>query len=179
MSNTEKVSPKVAMENIRNNAMFAVIQFVAMKNGLYTYKSLPGSVDWKIEDKTLKVVSRIFTDESFKRLVENQMRAIFGVWATAVDSMLNDTFKGEPYEDTDEERRAIRCIVYMFRCAFAHNPIEPKWNVTNENYKGVFNVPSINYTLSTIELNGKIIGKVEFDWFGFINLLKYCETLVD
>ena len=179
MSNTEKVAPKLAIQQIRKNVMFAIVQYVAMKNNLYTYRNLPERVNWAIENTTLQVVWEDRTDEGFARLVENQMRAVFGVWATTIDSMLNDTYKNQPYEDTNAERRAVRCIVHMFRCAFAHNPIEPKWNVTSAEYKGVFEVPSINYALSTEELNGEPIGKVEFDWFGVINLMQYCETLVN
>jgi len=175
----EKVTPKMAIQQIRKNVVFAIIQYVAMKNNLYTYRNFPERVNWTIENKTLQAVWEERTDELFKILVENQMRAVFGVWATTADTMLTATYKNKPYDDIDEERRAVRCIVYMFRCAFAHNPIEPKWKVTNAKYEGVFEVPSINYSLSTKGLNGKLLGETEFDWFGLVNLMQYCETLVD
>lgn len=173
-----KMKPKKAIQQARMNFMFAAIQFVAMRNNLYTYRNLPKGANWSIDNKTLYIKWEGQSDEGFTALVENQMRTALGVWATTVNSMFNDTYKNEPYEDTNEERRAVRCIVYMYRCAFAHNPIEPKWNVTNDKYDGVFEVPSINYVLSTKDLNGKPLGKESFDWFGVINLMQYCETLV-
>ncbi|GAI22388.1 unnamed protein product, partial [marine sediment metagenome] len=149
------VELKLALQQARKQFMFAAVQWVAMRNNLFTYRNLPKGANWTIGNKTLYIKWENQSEKGFTELIENQMRASLSVWATTAHSIFCDIYKNEPYQDTDEERRAVRCIVYMYRCAFAHNPIQPRWNVSNTNYDGIFEVPSIGYVLSTRGLDGK------------------------
>ena len=157
----------------------AAIQWGAMENNLNIYTNLPHEFQWTLGNETRRLFWKNRSDKGVSVLVRNQMRSALGVWAIGVHSILNDTFRNEPYEDMDEEQKAVRCIIYMFRCAFAHNPILPKWNVTNPEYDSIFKVPSINYTFSTKGLNGKLLDDAKINWLGLIDLMQYCETLVD
>ena len=68
--------------------------------------------------------------------------------------------------------------MYMIRCAFAHNPLEPKWEVRGKDYADILSVPSASFALDTIRLNGKPLDEAGINWFKLLDLMDYCATLV-
>jgi hypothetical protein len=171
------VTPKALIRTARDNFYFAVIQWAAMENQRFRYTDLPNEVNWTIEGETRHLKREVRSEVGFRKLVLNQLRAALAISVLEIDSVLADYFGNKPYVDPNDERRAARCIIYMIRCAFAHNPLEPKWNVTGDHYKGVFTVPSANFTLDTRDINGKPLDQV--NWFGLLDLMDYCATIVE
>ena len=161
---------------------FVVIQRGVMKNKSFKYDQLPPVMDWKVGDNIRRIYWANRSEDTFEALMTNQLRAALMIAVIATDSALTDCFaKGEnkePYNDSDSERRAARCIIHMIRCAFAHQPLEPKWNVTGDEYKNVFTVKSLNFSLDTRTLNGKSLDQDTFPWFQVIDLMEFCKTLV-
>ena len=171
------MTPHALIRTARNHFFFAVILWAAARNDLLE-PHLPDSVDWTNDAG----VTRTLTWEKTKARVAteavNNMRAALGVAMIQLDKVLADQFNGARYKDTDPERRAARCVVYMLRCAFAHNPLMPDWNITNPGYAQNFAIPAARFSLDLTNANGKSLDGGGLDWFGLLDLFDYCETLV-
>ncbi len=172
------MTPEALIRTARDNFSFAALQWASMENGRLKYTDLPTGFNWTIDGETRYFKWAPRTEKGFRIWVLNQLRAALAIAAIQIDSVLSDYFCNKPHEDTIHERRAARCIMYMIRCAFAHNPLEPKWNVTGRSYADVFTVPSASFTLDTRGLNGKPIDEKGINWFKLFDLMDYCATLV-
>jgi hypothetical protein len=106
--------------------------------------------------------------------------------AQATDRALDDAFGmprpldrrrlGSPAEMND--RDAARVIMYMLRSAYAHDPLNPRWQCRGA-YLGVFRVNAIGFTLDTTALNGQPWNIAHVDGqLGYFRLLEYCQKLV-
>ena len=174
------MTPVARIREAQKNFFFAALKWAAMKNGLYKYTDLPAGFSWTIDDETRYIKWQPRSEKGFRTLVINQLRAALAILVIETDSVLNDCLGIEPYNDTDDERRNTRCIMYMFRCAVAHHPLEPTWNVTSENYKDkIFIVPSVDFTLDTTGLNGKPLDAEGLNWFKLIDLTNHCITYIE
>jgi len=48
----------------------------------------------------------------------------------------------------------VACLIYMIRCAFAHDMARPRWNIKKEKYRKVYRIG--NHAISLTNKNGKI-----------------------
>ena len=158
--------------------MFAAIQWGAAENGSLRYTNLPSRMNWIIGSETRRLEWQDRSERSFKIMVLNQLRAALAIATIQIDTVLTEYFRNNPYQDIDPERKAARCIIYMIRCAFAHNPLEAKWEVRNQDYSGVFSVSSINFTLDTTNLDGRPLDDANINWYTLLDLMEYCENLI-
>ncbi len=174
------MTPAVRIREAKKNFWFAALQWAAMKNNRFRYSCLPNGFNWTIEGET-RLIKWTRSEEGFRTQVTNQLRAALAVLVVETDSSLTDHFLGEqPHEDRDDERRAARCIIYMLRCAFAHHPLQPTWNVTNDKYKGkFFVVPPVDFKLDTMGLHGKPLDVEDLNWFKLLDLIDHCITYVE
>ena len=158
--------------------MFATIQWGAVENGCFGYENLPSRMNWIIGNETRTIEWKDRSDRGIKTLVINQLRAALAIATIQIDTVLTEYFGNQPYQDAEPERKSVRCIIYMIRCAFAHNPLEPKWEVRNQNYSRVFSVPSINFTLNATNLDGRPLDDANINWCILLDLMEYCENLI-
>jgi len=66
--------------------------------------------------------SNFISDDSLKNQFRNLVLSALCTASCAIDRALDDKFGKENKKDS-----AIRNVFYMIRCAFAHDPINPKW----------------------------------------------------
>jgi hypothetical protein len=66
-------------------------------------------------------------DEDLKDWAETIVYSAAEIVALAADEALRRMCGDKPYDDPDSERKATRCIMYMIRCAWAHDPVRPVW----------------------------------------------------
>ncbi|MFC2009166.1 hypothetical protein ACFLUT_03835 [Chloroflexota bacterium] len=72
---------------------------------------------------------------------------------------------------------AARAIVRHMRNAFAHNPIEPEWQVRNMEHRKKLEVAEVELTLDFNELHGQRFDMVDLNGFGGLaRLLNYCMS---
>ena len=171
------MKPEAVIRTARDNFFFAALQWAAMENGRFKYTDLPTGFNWSIEGEQRFFKWEARTESGFQIWVTNQLRAAFAIAAIQVDTVLADYFKNKPYEDVDPERRAARCAMHMIRCAFAHNPLEPIWEVRNPQYCDVFSVPSCQFKLDTRKLDARPFDEAQLNWFSFLDLIDYCHSL--
>jgi hypothetical protein len=164
------------VQEAAKNFIFAALEMTRIQNKTVKPSDFPLNFRLVIQKRTRDIDCRNLSQGSLDTLGMNQFRAAFAIWAIAVDTLLAARFKGKPYQDPNPDRRAVRCAVYMIRCAFAHNPISPKWQANCE-YREIFSIPSIGYSLDARNIDGKSLGNVGFSWFEGIDLLHYAMSL--
>jgi len=100
----------------------------------------------------------------------------------AVDRALSDALGKRPLN-----RQAARSIdalagldaawvlVYMVRCAFAHDPFNPRWECRGR-YLGTLRVAALNLTVDLRERNGQRLQPDEFGGLGgYMSLLQFLQ----
>ncbi len=88
------------------------------------------------------------TPEALQDWAQNAMIATFGMFAMAADGALEAAYTGlgTRLDDPDGDRRNLRCIWYMIRCAFAHPSAGvPTWECRGK-YQSRFTLPG-SFTL--------------------------------
>ncbi len=85
-------------------------------------------------------------------LAINNLLASSAICAIAIDSALDEAFGDKPDKYSDKDIDSLRAIVYMIRCAFAHNPLNPKW-VIKSKYRRVFSIKEIGLKVDLTDLD--------------------------
>jgi len=126
------------------------------------------------------------TQEGLTRRTWNAVLAAMAISAQATDTALDEAFgpprpldKKSPLKAPAElsDRDAARAIMYMLRCAYAHDPLKPRWRC-GKRYLGVFRINAIGFTLDTTALDGQPWNIAHVgDQLGYFGLLEYCQKL--
>ena len=59
--------------------------------------------------------------EDLENWARNVQLSLFGTWILLVDQALEAKHGKTRLQDTDQERQAVRCVIYQSRCAVAHS----------------------------------------------------------
>lgn len=98
---------------------------------------------------------------------------------TAVDEALARKFGVGRVDDENLQRKNARCIVYVIRCAGAHNPVRPRWQF-NPPYRKVWELPALGISLDGAALDGKLLLASHFGgWMKFKMLVEHSMRLID
>ena len=85
----------------------------------------------------------------------NNLNITLGATAIILDESLTSGGFKHSYADKSEQGQ-IRTLVYMIRCAFAHNMIEPMWEIRGGYLQTIkLNILNENIEVRLNELNGK------------------------
>jgi len=104
--------------------------------------------------------------------------------AITVDEALDEAF-GLPSPRArkthpDPAIAGLRCVTYLIRCAFAHGPLEPQWQIAPRYRDDLYAVEPAGVKLDTTGLHGSQVSANQFGgWEGFHRLLGYAETIID
>jgi hypothetical protein len=177
-------TPLEAIRTSKQFVFFAVFLREAVLRGAITPANFsneivegPTTLRWPVEART---------QEALERWTLNTVLAAMAISAQATDRALDDAFgtprpldwKPPPSAGTMSDRDAARVIMYMLRNAYAHEPMNPRWQCKGA-YVGVFRVKALGFTLDTTALDGQpwniahVAGEL-----GYFRLLEYCEELV-
>jgi hypothetical protein len=97
--------------------------------------------------------------------------------AIAVDTAFEKNITNR-FNAPDPEVAVAARIARILRNTFSHNPFFPKWECTNPNHVGVFNIPNV-ISLNTLAVNGQ-----EVDWrhyggpLAILRFLEHCKSLL-
>jgi len=117
----------------------------------------------------------------------NAVLAAMSISAIAADRALDDTFglprprERTPLEPPDKmnDQDSARTIMYALRCAYAHDPLNPRWTCRRP-YRGVFRIKDLGFALDTPALNGQPWNIAHVGGqLGYFKLLEYCQELVE
>jgi hypothetical protein len=177
---TDSCSPRESLNAAINQFVIALEVGNAIHEKRWEADELKENMLFKGTSESLYIPIRRYkiSNEGLKVWAEGIVYSAILVMCIAANEALERTFSGHPYDDPDSERKAIRCIMYMIRCAWAHNPVRPTWQCKSR-YQQTFEIPSLNIKLSFADLNGKGMTVSDLGgWSKIILLADRCLELV-
>jgi hypothetical protein len=119
--------------------------------------------------------------EDLKNWARHVQLSLLSTWTLMVDQALEKKYGKHHLQDKDPDRRAVRCIIYQMRCAFAHSSFAPKWQV-KLGYRRSFtlsNLPSGSITMNFAQLDGQPLKPSQHDgWYKVFELLQYAQRFL-
>jgi hypothetical protein len=150
------MNPIVAIDQAFLQLTFAIKLLAHVELGRLSKSDFDGEVLVKLRKRNLNFPSQSFnTDEDIRLAAENNYSITLGFSALVLDRALSDRglssdlTPSSPYRD-------LRSLVYMVRCAFAHDMMQPRWEA-----RGVFarelriTLPSGALVVDVRALNGQ------------------------
>ena len=126
-------------------------------------------------------IAEEYTPLEVRKWAWNCSLAGIGVSAQAMDCALDEAFGQRPLQrrpvprsDSLDDLDSARIVMYMIRCAFAHNPFNPRWE-SKGPYRDVFRVRSLGFELDMRALDGRFLAAGHIGGLdGYWNLLQFC-----
>ncbi len=112
---------------------------------------------------------------------QNLQVIALGMSAMVVDDALNSVFGRKIPEDKSEIGKARR-LVYMIRCAFAHSPVIPVWNI-KAKYRNNTKITLVSGRVIQIALealDGKAVSASDLGGIdSYMNLVQFCRDALE
>ena len=121
-----------------------------------------------------------WTEHDLHVLEHNLLQSMIGVCCIALDEALDSKFGEKPKQYSDSDIDNLRAIIYMImiRCAFAHTPTSPVWDISNKHQK-VFHIDTINMTMDFTKLDkNKVVMTDHNGVTGFCKLMDLCVKVI-
>jgi len=169
------MEPALEIKMVRENLALAIAYWIGVRKGLITSAHLPTgrAVVTSEVGRVVEVFNSLELkgNEDLARCATNQVRGAhaFSVMHTHRD--LESVYNGTPLEDTDPDRKAARCAIYLLNVAMTQDMLAPVW-ACPPNYRQRFEVQTISFVLDASDLDGKTVY-----WHDFGGLEKYLELL--
>lgn len=115
---------------------------------------------------------------TFVTFSTNLSLCVLGNCFIVIDEALDGVFGNKPQNYTDTDIDALRAIIYMLRCAIAHNPTAPVWHAKGA-YSNDFRIAEIGYELRAKQLDGKAVNNSHYGGLaGAMSLIDYSLKVV-
>lgn len=144
-----------------------------------------GIVRWSNPEtgKSVDVVSAFIDCEGIESELRNLLRGSFVSAVIQADASLEQKFgikADKTLKDLHAPYRDLRCLVYMFRCACAHNPANPVWEVRGDFKDRVFQIKELDIVFNTGNKDGKAAEVVDDlgGWDNAIKLMDYVDKVL-
>jgi len=176
------MTPKEEMQEAYNFWVYHWWIFHHAKHGNIDYSKMSRKFNLQDERRIVtfeikEAYSPIETEQFAKNTVIAMTGAVFTILNSAMDTIFDPKEKNEAVQTTG--LIAARIIVFQIRNAYAHNPINPKWHITNSCHLKMFGIPEINITVDFKKLNEKDLKFSHINGVtGLTELLKYCLASV-
>lgn len=185
MSNTENddkkhLSPLEQVIGARELWLFTFYICYGLRSGKISSNIFPETLKLKTGEDTDYIINKPkWNSRNIEALGHNLNVSIMGVCFCALNSVLKDAFGNIPKHYTNSDIDALRAIVYMFRCAFSHQPTNPRWKI-NKRYIRVFRIDEIDVEMDFTQLDGKtIIPSQHNGWRGIFSIINYCFKVIE
>ncbi len=113
-------------------------------------------------------------------LAENIMMNVAATCFMQLDELARQKLHGRArFADPDEDVRNATTILFLVRCAFAHNPLIPTWLIDSRFRDQIYTINDIGIRLDTTDLHRKtgVIPRIG-GWVGALRLMKHAHRLV-
>lgn len=130
------------------------------------------------DDASIKTFAPPNYDEhQVETMIMNLRNISLGACFIGFDEALKDAFKNKEIKDNDIN--SLKDIIYMLRCAFAHTPSKPTWNIAKDKYQKRFEIKEINFSMDFNNLHGKEVEITYQDGAPSLwNLMEYCLSVL-
>lgn len=120
-----------------------------------------------------------WNDRDLHILEGNLLRGMMSICCIGMDEALDSRFGKKPQQYPNSDIGNLRAIIYMMRCAFAHTPTLPKWEISKSHQK-VFSINEIDMTIDFRILNGKkLVLAHHHGVTGFCKLMDLCVRVIE
>jgi hypothetical protein len=173
------MSPADQIRNAWNLWGFVMYLREAAERGALTPTLFVQDLKFFIDDAPVPFVGfrQAYDAAAIDDVTFNLQHGALGLLAISVDTALDDHFgsKGTLHSpDVD----GVREYFYLLRCAFAHDPLEPRWAI-KERYAKVVCIPSLLLSLDFSGLDGRQLRGADFGGHdGLIKLVQFARQLV-
>jgi hypothetical protein len=184
------VGPHMALINAMEIVRVGIAFDGAVKTGLISPANFPPWIRLDTPGEPRRVRTS-FEEGQLERAAHNLDLATTCVAVIAADSALDDHFAvvspGTPKPVSRRDKRsvseyhgidAVRALLYMIRCAFAHDPFNPVWRV-GRTQAGVLSIDDLGITIDMTGLDGRPLhSEVWGGRVGLFEVLGYAERAV-
>ena len=169
------MEPALEIKMVRENLALAIAYWTGVRKGLITSAHLPAGRGIVTSD-TGQVVEvfnslKLEGNEDLARCATNQVRGAHAFSVMHTHRILESVYSGTPLEETDPDRKAARCAIYLLNVTMTQDMLAPVW-ACPPNYRQRFGVQPISFVLDASKLDGKTVY-----WHDFGGLEKYLDLL--
>ena len=178
-TNSKNLSPLVKVRTIRSLLLTTLYICNGIETGRIPAQLFNEDLQLRADGKIFGIARPLVRTDDLTGEVNNLKVGMLGVCCIGLDTLLDEAFgkKPENYDDSDID--ALRAIVYMIRCAFAHEPTLPVWKITSRKYLREFRINELDIEVDLINLNRQVlIGSQYGGWEGIFKIMDYCEKVV-
>ena len=121
----------------------------------------------------VNVRAQDYTPQELNTVSYNLFIASMGVVAGAIDRALDELFGPKDSKDKSDVG-SLRAIIYMIRCAFAHDPLNPRWCCSGK-YQNIYSMEFKE--LGLIQFDGKTCNGLRFTMGDFGGLEAFVQMI--
>lgn len=169
------MEPALEIKMVRENLALAIAYWTGVRKGLITSAHLPTgrAVVTSEAGRVVEVFNplELKGDEDLARCATNQVRSAHAFSVMHTHRALESVYSGTPLEETDPDRKAARCAIYLLNVAMTRDMLAPVW-ACPPSYRQRFGVQPISFVLDAAHLDGKTV-----NWHDFGGLEKYLDLL--
>jgi hypothetical protein len=146
-------------------------------------------------DIRMPIPGQTYNDKVIYRQLHNLVLSSTAALIIAVDTALDETFGHKNPLNAEDPVDALRAIIYMLRCAWSHDMVNPKWELKGDKYRRKYQVTvpeeiisdvslghvvqPQTYALDFAELDGKFVELAPFRGIeGIIFLTSHAKELI-
>lgn len=180
MSSPPTATPSEKIENAFAALILAARFHAACIEGRISADNFPGSTHIHTGGEGLVIAPEVYTKDKLVDQSFNIFLLAVGSTSIILDEALDQAFGSKDPADTSN-RGSLRAIVYMIRCAFAHGPFTPRWDIRGRYLKRFSVETDDNFvvTLDCPKLNGDGVKPEHFGGFeSYIKLYQYAAREV-
>ena len=177
--NSKRLSPLMQVKTARNLLIFTIYICNGIEKGIIPPELFNETLQLQEDGKPFGRVRPLWKTTNLSDDVHNLRVGMLGVCCIALNTALDETFDKKPEKYTNSDIDALRAIIYMFRCAFAHNPILPVWDVSKKHQRQ-FSISELDLEMDFTTLNGQGVNGSQYGgWEGVFKLIDYCMKAVE
>ena len=173
--------PVEAIDLAQNFIAFVLNLFAAINSGTISLATFAVETTFRSASGSVIVRAR-YSEASLKGWAWNLLLSAIAISSQAVDRALSDALGKRPLERKDPvpidnlaELDAAWTLVYMIRCAFAHDPFNPRWECKGQ-YLGTLRVRALNLAVDLRSRNRQRLQPDEFGGLGgYLSLLEFLQ----
>ena len=169
------MEPALEIKMVRENLALAIAYWTGVRKGLITSAHLPAGRAIVTSDagQVVEVFNslKLEGNEDLARCATNQVRSAHAFSVMHTHRILESVYSGTPLEETDPDRKAARCAIYLLNVTMTQDMLAPVW-ACPPNYRQRFGVQPISFVLDASKLDGKTVY-----WHDFGGLEKYLDLL--
>jgi hypothetical protein len=175
MSETNKLTPSVTAETARNLWLFTLYLCNGIVKGKINYTLFQEQLDIEASGKRIYKIYPQWQPEHIELLKDNLQSSVLGTVFLVLDQQLDRICGKKPKQYNDSDLDALRAIIFMLRCAFAHATTNPRWRITNKQYKRLFCINTMDLEIDFSSLDGELIS---LDWAELCDLMNYAVDTI-